>query len=328
MTILQPVCQRLSAARLYAVVVPAPFTPPDALVRRVEDLVASGVDILQLDLDGWEHDDAVAVLNRCTPVVVPTGRLLVVGHAPDVAVDLGADALLLGPAQALPGDVPGRLGPQAAIGREVGDEEHLGELLEGRDVSFVVLVGGRAAQVAERAHQLAPLAGPDACADPAAGTRPWFVDIGSHWPDPVAVPERACRIRFEVFVPADSPITEPSPQLRVDIADLASRVAARWEADEALAAERDRLAAENSAASTSFRARTDGGRSGAADPYDTDAVRNYRSSSERAGGERLDWPRPIREFFARAFHRAPAGRGPADGGQDGSDAATHGGVRE
>ena len=274
MTILHPVRQRLSAARLYAVVVPAPFTPPDALVRRVEDLVSAGVDIVQLDLDDWAPHDAVAVLNRCAPVVVPTGRLLVVAHDPSVAIDLGADAMLLGPAQNLPSDLIAKLGPHATFGREVSDEGQLSAALEARNLYFVVLIGDRSTQVAARAHQLAPLAVPDAYADPQAGSRPWFVDLGPEWTDPAAVPERACRVRFDVFVPADSPTTESIPQLRADVAAFASLVARRWDEDDSLTARRDREYAENSASSTSFQVPGTGEDAPAdlydpADPYDS-----------------------------------------------------------
>lgn len=367
MTILHPVRQRLSAARLYAVVVPAPFTPPDALVRRVEDLVSAGVDVVQLDLDGWEDHDALGVLNRCTPVVVPTGRLLVVAHAVDVALDLGADALLLDPAQELPAGVPERLGAQAAVGREVGDEVQVGAALESEQIDFLVLIGDRAVQVAARAHQLSPLDVPDAYEDQQAGSRPWFVDIGPQWPDPAALPEPACRIRFHVSVPADSPVADPSPQLRADVADLAARVAARWDRDEALVARREQAWARNSAASTSFAptgadasqgasttsdgavgARTDPydtepyagdpdvGASYAGDPYDSEAVRDYGHSGR--AGEEADRAasHPIRDFLSRAFHlgqprprdeRAP-GAGNVGRPGAGSDGATDGGVGE
>lgn len=367
MTILPPVRQRLSAARLYAVVVPAPFTPPDALVRRVEDLVSAGVDVVQLDLDGWEHHVALGVLNRCTPVVVPTGRLLVVAHAVDVAVDLGADALLLGPAQELAADVPQRLGPQAAVGREVGDEVQVGAALESGQIDFLVLIGDRAAQVAARAHQLAPLDVPDAYEDPQVGSRPWFLDIGPQWPDPAALPEPACRIRFHVSVPEDSPVADPSPRLRADVAELAARVAARWDRDEALVARREQAWARNSAASTSFTptaaaasqgasatsdgaggARTDPhatdpyagdpdvGAPYSGDPYDSDAVRDYGRSGRAAQQTERAGSHPIRDFFSRAFHlgqprprgeRAP-GAGNAGGPGAESHGATDGGVRE
>lgn len=298
MTILYPVRQRLAAARLYAVVLPAPFTPPDALVRRVEDLVAAGVDVVQVDLTGWDHDDAVAVLNRCTPVLVPTGRLLVVGHAADVAVDLGADALLLGPAQNLPDIVVEQLGRQAAFGREVGDEVQLSGALEAPELDFIVLIGDRAGQVAERAHQLAPLAAVDASADPDSGARPWFVDLGAHWTDPGVLPARPCRVRFQVQVPADSPIDQPSEQLRGDAAGLAARVSALWDGDEELAAVRREVFAENAEASSTFR--TPVGDDGTVGPYDTEAVRSYGRDSRSEGRH------PIRDLIDRAFRRRSA----------------------
>lgn len=368
MTILHPVRQRLSAARLYAVVVPAPFTPPDALVRRVEDLVSAGADIVQLDLDGWDRHDAVSLLNRCLPILVTTGRLLVVGHVVDVAADLGADALLIGPGQELSADLVERLAPQVAIGREVGDEVQVGSALESGQVDFLVLIGDRAAQVAARAHQLAPLDVPDAYEDPQEGSLPWFVDIGPRWPERAALPQRACRVRFHVSVPADSPVGEPSQQLRADVADLASRVAERWDRDEALVARREQVRAQNSAASTSFVPLEGGGRPEPArvssvtgraageaydsevydsEAYDTDAYDTDAYDSEAYGtGTDADGPdaddadhrRSEREAGAEQQRSGPLRgllgrvfrRGQAEGRDPGpgSEGAADGGVRE
>ena len=99
-------------------------------------------------------------------------------------------------------------------------------------------------QVAERAHQLAPLAATDAYADPVGGVRPWFVDLGVRWTDPAALPPRPCRVRFHVGVPADSPVGDSSEQLRADVADLAARVGALWEDDAELGAVRDQVLAQ------------------------------------------------------------------------------------
>lgn len=275
--------------------------------------MAGGVDVVQLDLTGWEHADAVGVLNRCLPVVLPTGRLLVVGNDPEVATDLGADALLLGPAQNLSAQLPERLGAQAAIGREVGDEVQLRGALESPDLAFVVLIGDRSAQVAERAHQLAPLAATDAYADPVGGVRPWFVDLGVRWTDPAALPPRPCRVRFHVGVPADSPVGDSSEQLRADVADLAARVGALWEDDAELGAVRDQVLADNSAASTTFekdpaavREPVDAVPPAATGPeelgpYDTETVRNYRGRDGREGG----LPQRVLDFLQRAFRRGP-----------------------
>lgn len=314
-TFLQPVRQRLSAARLFAVLVPAPFTPPDALVRRVEDLVAGGVDVVQLDLTGWEHADAVGVLNRCLPVVLPTGRLLVVGNDPEVAIDLGADAMLLGPAQNLPAQLPERLGAQAALGREVGDEVQLRGALESPDLAFVVLIGDRSAQVAERAHQLAPLAATDAYTDPVGGVRPWFVDLGVRWTDPAALPPRPCRVRFHVGVPADSPVDDSSEHLRADVADLAARLGALWDDDTELEAVREQVLADNSAASTTFEKGSAAVREPVEapplatgpeglGPYDTETVRHYRGRDGREDG----LPQRVRDFLQWAFRRGSGSR--------------------
>lgn len=302
-TILLPVRQRLSAARLYAVLVPAPFTPPDALLRRVEDLVVGGVDVVQFALDGWDRRDALALLERCHGVTVPTGRLVVVAHDPELAVSLGADVLLLASEQNLPLGLGDRLGPQAAIGREVGEPAQLREGFEDDRLSFLVLAGDRAADLATAAHRLAPLAAPDAYADPVGRARPWFVDLGERWTDPPALPERACRVRFEVFVPADSPAEAPSVPLRSDVAELAARVGRRWDEDPGLTALRERVLAENAVASTGFRsarrgasptvtrdAHEDGGERGRS----RDAARDGRT-----GGSR----RRLGDLLGRALRR-------------------------
>ncbi|MEA5155190.1 thiamine phosphate synthase [Raineyella sp.] len=252
MTVLLPVRRRLAMARLWAVLVPSPFTPPEALLRRVEDLLAAGAEVVQVVLDDWEAADALRLLRRCAVTTGALGRLLVTAHDPELAVDLGAEALLLGSEQNLPEDLLGRLGPGAAVGREVADAHQLLEALREEHLAFLVLIGDRAERLARDAHDHGPRVVRDEFADPVTAPLPWFIDLGTDWNAPGSMLAGPCRVRFEVPVPVSSPTDEPSPGLRADVRALAARVEQRWAADPTVARHRVAEWAAASAASRSF----------------------------------------------------------------------------
>lgn len=270
MTVLLPVRRRLALARLWAVLVPSPFTPPDVLLRRVEDVLAGGADVVQLALDDWDSADALRLLRRCALTTGALGRLLVVAHDPQLAVDLGADALLLGSEQNLPEDLLGRLGPGAALGREVADAHQLVEALGETHLAFLVLIGDRSGRLVADAHGHGPHVVREEFADPVSGPMPWFLALGD-WSAPAALPPRPCRVRFEVPVLASAPADEPSARLRADVRALAAGVEQRWAADPTVARKRAAELAAASAASRSFRTGTAGPAPGAVVETDPDA---------------------------------------------------------
>lgn len=265
-TILRTVPDRLASARLYANLRPAPFTPPAALVRRCEDLVAAGVDVVQLSLEGWSPDDALGVVREASGIVVAASKLLVVSRDVDLASAFGADVVVLGPGQPLPPE--GALPASSVVGRDAYDLAAVRAGFEEDGLGLLVLrncgygasdsAQGRAADMVAHAFEQAPLGARGSIVDAGGGARPWFVDVGSAWTDARALPTRACRVRFDVFVPSDSPVDAASEPLRADVASLRDHLAEVYAQDPGIRAAQQAVQQDNSAASTGFRAPRDG----------------------------------------------------------------------
>jgi len=204
-TILFPVRDRVASARLWATVLPAPFTPAGAVVARASDLLWSGVDIIDVDLSDWNRADAVALVRVLVGLTRRPEVFVAVDSDASLAEEAGVEVLLLAPAQTTSG-LPGWLPARGALVRRVTDPGAVQTAMRERGIDAVIVPGDpRSVGAAE-----------------ADDRRAWFADLGAGWTDPAVLPQVACRLHIDVAVPADSP-EKPVTRLREDVAALVAR---------------------------------------------------------------------------------------------------------
>lgn len=124
----------LSGARLY--LVSSARLNAGRLADLVPELVAAGVDLIQLREKEMEAGDAIRaggpIRDACEEAAVP----FIVNDRPDVALALGAAGVHLG-TNDLPTDVARRILGEAIVGRSTHSEADITEVLAHQDADYV-----------------------------------------------------------------------------------------------------------------------------------------------------------------------------------------------
>ncbi|WP_322747439.1 MULTISPECIES: thiamine phosphate synthase [unclassified Frankia] len=176
-TVPVPVRQaRLADARLYLCTGRQPAFP-----RFVDDVLAGGVDIVQLREKGLEWQPEADLLAVMREIAQRRAALVSANDRADLAAFTGVDVLHVGQCDIPPRLARTLLGPDVLIGRSTHDPEQLTAAIEDPDVDYFC-VGpvwatptkqGRAPVGLELPRLAARLAPPFA-----SGVKPWFVTGG------------------------------------------------------------------------------------------------------------------------------------------------------
>ncbi len=123
----------LAECRLYGIV-DMGYTRPDEVEPKTAALLAGGVRILQLRAKGMELDAVRALARRMMPLCRAAGAVFVLNDYPEMAAELGADAVHVGQDGGSLADVRRVVGPHMIVGRSThSPEQARAALAEGAD---------------------------------------------------------------------------------------------------------------------------------------------------------------------------------------------------
>ncbi len=123
----------LASCRLYGIV-DMGYTHPDAIEARTSALLAGGVRILQLRAKQYGQQDIAAFARRMQPLCRQAGALFVLNDYPELAAELGADAVHVGQDGGPLADVRRVVGEGVIVGRSThSPEQALAAQAEGAD---------------------------------------------------------------------------------------------------------------------------------------------------------------------------------------------------
>jgi thiamine-phosphate pyrophosphorylase len=128
----------VKSARLY-LVAPSGFAG-GRLASFVSDLVAAGVDIVQLREKEMEAGDVLRVGAPVAAACTEAGIPFIVNDRPDVALALGADGVHLGQND-IPVWVARRILPEALVGRSTHTTKQIDDVVESVDAIDYLAVG-------------------------------------------------------------------------------------------------------------------------------------------------------------------------------------------
>jgi thiamine-phosphate pyrophosphorylase len=85
----------LASAHLYAIL-DTGYVAPDRLYRVAQQLVRSGVDVLQLRAKGWARSEVVRIGQGLREIIPTSGPLFVLNDHPGLAEEIGVDGVHVG----------------------------------------------------------------------------------------------------------------------------------------------------------------------------------------------------------------------------------------
>ncbi len=115
-------------ARLYGIV-DFGYVAEDAMEKVAAELLAGGVDILQLRAKGIALEAVSAVAVKIIPLCKAAGIPFILNDYPEMALELGADGVHIGQDDGLISDVRSRIGPDMIIGRSTHSLEQARQAL-------------------------------------------------------------------------------------------------------------------------------------------------------------------------------------------------------
>lgn len=115
-------------ARLYGIV-DFGYVAEDAMEKVAAELLAGGVDILQLRAKGIALETVSAVAVKIIPLCKAAGIPFILNDYPEMALELGADGVHIGQDDGLISDVRSRIGPDMIIGRSTHSLEQARQAL-------------------------------------------------------------------------------------------------------------------------------------------------------------------------------------------------------
>ncbi len=123
----------LAQSRLYGIV-DMGYTQPDELEHKTAALLAGGVRILQLRAKGVALPELRTLAQRMQPLCKAAGAIFVLNDYPEMAAELGADAVHVGQDGGSLADVRRIVGPRMLIGRSThSPQQALAARAEGAD---------------------------------------------------------------------------------------------------------------------------------------------------------------------------------------------------
>ncbi len=123
----------LASCRLYGIV-DMGYTRPEDIEARTAALLAGGVRIVQLRAKAYGLADIAAFARRMQPLCRKAGAVFVLNDYPELAAELGADAVHVGQDGGALADVRRVVGPHMLLGRSThSPEQALAAYAEGAD---------------------------------------------------------------------------------------------------------------------------------------------------------------------------------------------------
>ncbi len=123
----------LAASRLYGIV-DMGYTKPEELEQKTAALLAGGVRILQLRAKGVELAAVRELALRMQPLCREAGAIFVLNDYPEMAAELGVDAVHVGQDGGSLAEVRRIVGPNMLVGRSThSPEQALAAVAEGAD---------------------------------------------------------------------------------------------------------------------------------------------------------------------------------------------------